>query len=376
MRRARLIPPAFVFALFVAAAAPARAQWVVSADLGGAHLRQTGIQESNAATLGADADWRADRGSFHTSFLGARAASDGWTGQGLLIGSLLGPLSSSASWELLPVAGFFAETNGRPTWSDELIGRIRLGTGAHGFAVGAGGGTTSLGADTHALFLGEVDGWRIVGPDRFTVGASYVDTRSTLFRQLTPLPVRYGDLTAGWQHDAASWAVGVSGGVRRGWAGAPNRDEWGSLEATAWVGEHAALVAGTGRTLEDVTRGVPRTTYVSLALRISSGVHERVGSASRVAGPQLMVVGSPNAPRTIVVTARDASTVELMGDFTDWQSVALARGEHGTWRLERELSPGLHRVAIRIDGGAWTVPANLPRASDDLGGEVGLMTVP
>lgn len=326
--------------------------------------------------LGANAAWRADRGSVHASFLGARSSGDGWTGQGLLIGSLVGALGPSAAWELLPVGGFFAETNGRPTWSDELVGRLRLGSGAQGVALGAGAGTTSLGSDTHALFLGEVDGWRVAGAEQFTLGASFVDTRSTLFRQLTPVPVRYGDVTGAWHHEVGSWSFGASGGVRHGWAGAPRDDRWGSLDATAWVGEHVALVLGGGRTLEDVTRGVPRTTYASVALRVSNEVHERIGTVHHASGPQLAVVGAAGAPRAIVVTAREANTVELMGDFTDWQPVSLTRDERGMWRLQREISSGLHRVAIRVDGGAWTVPANLPHASDDLGGEVGLITVP
>jgi hypothetical protein len=31
---------------------------------------------------------------------------------------------------------------------------------------------------------------------------------------------------------------------------------------------------------------------------------------------------------------------------------------------------------LRIDGGAWSVPANLPRIDDELGGTVGLIVIP
>ena len=75
------------------------------------------------------------------------------------------------------------------------------------------------------------------------------------------------------------------------------------------------------------------------------------------------------------VRATGASTVEVMGDFTDWAPVTLSR-DGNVWRLSRALSPGPHRIALRIDGGEWTTPANLPRVTDDLGGAVGLMTVP
>ena len=48
----------------------------------------------------------------------------------------------------------------------------------------------------------------------------------------------------------------------------------------------------------------------------------------------------------------------------------------GTWRLDRTITPGLHRLMIRIDGGEWTTPANVPTATDDLGGVVALVAVP
>lgn len=77
----------------------------------------------------------------------------------------------------------------------------------------------------------------------------------------------------------------------------------------------------------------------------------------------------------IEITAPRAERVELRADFTDWSPVELTRvGD--TWRLEMPLPSGLHRVAIRIDGGEWIAPPNLPHADDGLGGTVGLITVP
>ena len=64
-----------------------------------------------------------------------------------------------------------------------------------------------------------------------------------------------------------------------------------------------------------------------------------------------------------------------MGDFTDWQSVDFGR-DGAVWKLDRPLSSGLHRLLLRIDGGPWIAPANLPRGSDQLGGIVGLITIP
>ena len=67
--------------------------------------------------------------------------------------------------------------------------------------------------------------------------------------------------------------------------------------------------------------------------------------------------------------------VELMADFTDWEAV---RCTASGWRMaiERLIARGTHRVAIRIDGGQWIVPPNLPRVADEFGGEVGIVVVP
>ena len=64
-----------------------------------------------------------------------------------------------------------------------------------------------------------------------------------------------------------------------------------------------------------------------------------------------------------------------MADFTDWNPEVLARAGD-VWTMQRVIPPGLHRIAVRIDGGEWIAPANLRQVTDDLGGVVGLITIP
>jgi hypothetical protein len=122
-------------------------------------------------------------------------------------------------------------------------------------------------------------------------------------------------------------------------------------------------------------RGIPRTTFLSLTLRVTGQRHLTISRRATVAGARVSIVRLDAARRRIEIRGVTASRIEVMGDFTDWMPVALdALGD--VWRVEREISPGLHRMAIRLDGGEWIAPANLPRATDDLGGVVGLVTVP
>jgi hypothetical protein len=46
------------------------------------------------------------------------------------------------------------------------------------------------------------------------------------------------------------------------------------------------------------------------------------------------------------------------------------------WELNAPLPSGTRRLTIRIDGGAWRVPANLAGADDEFGSRVGLLVVP
>jgi len=71
----------------------------------------------------------------------------------------------------------------------------------------------------------------------------------------------------------------------------------------------------------------------------------------------------------------DARQVELMGSFTDWAPVRLTSTAPGVWSFNVFLAPGVHRVNIRVDGGAWSVPPGLTAVRDEFGGEVGLLIV-
>jgi hypothetical protein len=76
------------------------------------------------------------------------------------------------------------------------------------------------------------------------------------------------------------------------------------------------------------------------------------------------------------VHLRDVSTAEISGDFTDWQPVSLERLHGGWWFQVLRVPPGIHRVQLRLDGGAWQSPPGLPRADDGPCGPSGTLVVP
>ena len=377
MRRARLIP---LLVGLVCFARPSGAQSRLTADLGASHLKQDGVPETSALTLGASADAAGDRASFHSSVLTMLAPLDRWTGQGVAVGSVIGPSPLRPRWAIDGVASAFGETHDGPTFTGEAIARAFLGSRSRGGAIGGGVGGTTHAAMSSPLYQALADAWWTLADERLSLSAALTSTHATFTDSSrfarAARPISYTDLAAGWQHERGGLSIAASGGVRGQGSAFDQTDAWGSIDATAWIAPRAAIEASVGRTLADLVRGVPSTRYLSVAIRISDRAHVTILSHGvEIAGPRLSIGAGADGERNIEVRAHDAQSVELMADFTDWSPIELSR-DGDVWRLERAIPPGLHRVAIRIDGGAWTAPANLPRVNDDLGGVVGLVSVP
>ena len=364
------------------------AQIQLTADVGSAVLRQTGLPESAVVTTGADLRWTSPNVSFASSALAAAASDGRGTGQGLIVGALHASPRAHLRWQVAGAASAYGLTNDLPTVSAQLMVRGYFGDAGRGIFAGGGGAEIVRNHLWRPALVGQSGAWWRRGRDYFLTTLS---ATSTVAEEHANFPVvgdyvvtnqaAYGDLASTWQREGRAYAITVNGGVRAGFRGVDAFDGWGSASAERWVAPHVALVASAGRALGDVVRGVPPTRYASLSLRVA--LQPRASLVPRPVAPPMrgprLIVGDAGAgaARGIEVHVESASSVEIMADFTAWQPVALERNSSGgVWRLERAVEPGLHRVAVRIDGGEWNVPANLPRVSNGFGGTVGLVTVP
>jgi len=165
---------------------------------------------------------------------------------------------------------------------------------------------------------------------------------------------------------------------------------YGEASATFTLGERVALFASGGRYPTDPVSGSVAGRYLSARLRLRTALlRPRVRSdpwlpsrslASGDGGggltAQLEVQPTPDGSARVVVRAPAAATVEVAGDFTDWQPVALRRAGADVWEAVLHIPRGVHRVNLRIDGGRWTAPAGTAHAEDEFGGEVGIVAVP
>lgn len=113
-------------------------------------------------------------------------------------------------------------------------------------------------------------------------------------------------------------------------------------------------------------------------LEIPSGRFASAGLSIRFGGP-----AAPSLPYSthdgitrLTLRADDATSVDVAGDFSNWNPVPARRCEDGRWCADIRIPPGRYRYAFRVDGGKWTVPDGSSTVDDDFGGKVAWLDVP
>jgi hypothetical protein len=184
-------------------------------------------------------------------------------------------------------------------------------------------------------------------------------------------PVRYTEGALGLHAESDRTSLDVSGALRRD----PDAEHlWEnaiSVTAAVWTGDRVAFVVGASKQLPDWIRGADAAETFTIGLRFRQSAPE-VTRATRIL-PVVQVTDGDT--RVLRIRAAGASRVEVMGDFTDWESRALVRSGD-VFEAQIPLSSGSHRLLVRVNGGPWKAAVNTPVVDDDLGGKVGLLVVP
>lgn len=152
---------------------------------------------------------------------------------------------------------------------------------------------------------------------------------------------------------------------------------WG-LSASRDVSPTLALVAAAGRAGSDPVTSVPGARYYALGLRLKVAAPPTAALPTRTAPDEsapFRIGPAVAAGREIVIQAPGARAVELAGDFTDWKPVLLHPWGEDSWRTLLPVRPGLHRLAIRVDGGEWQAPPGTRAVQSEFGGEVAEVVV-
>ena len=268
----------------------------------------------------------------------------------------------------------------------------RLNTGGTAGGVWLGAALGAAGTVNRRNELSRLEGGirRAVGPARIDVwlsrtgfGAAIAPGSSLGQGDSTETPdtlgrigvTDYTDLGSRVTFNLSRYALGVALTRRLGSA-AVRRTGW-ELSATWWVAPSVGLVGATGHSLPQFGFTVPAARYGTVGLRLALGARSPVeqprrstAEAKSNAGPTVAVVD-----RRLMIRWAPARRAEVMGDFTDWKSKPLIPLGEGRWTLPSALSPGVHHLNVRFDGGAWVVPSGAVQVDDGFGGRVGLVVV-
>ena len=185
-------------------------------------------------------------------------------------------------------------------------------------------------------------------------------------------PVAYTDATFTLHGEGDRATFEATGGIRRDGDAATLWAPMATASAAFWTNDRMAIVLSAAHQLPDWVRGADAAEAFSVGLRFRQSAPEIV-RAQRVL-PIVQLSGDDES-HVLRIRAAGARVVDVMGDFTEWEARALTRNGD-VFVSAMTLSPGSHRLLVRIDGGPWRTAINTPVIDDDLGGKVGLLVVP
>lgn len=359
------------------------AQVTATVEAGISDVRYDGFLASGAASIAPTLRWEHPKGR---GFLTARG-----TYLRFESGRRSLDASANASWftplgrhwrgELGTTAGASDYANIASFNHGQADARLHWMNGDHGGWVAATAGRSSFGGGPRHVFVLALGTWLLqsdktvfVSLDRSFIGDTvYTDLRS-----------------AGRWRSTSIILEGTLGA--RFWSRGGGRGVFGEGSAAVTVAPHAALVVSAGRYPTDAVSGSIAGRYVTAALRLGAiGVRRRAapvlpgnvhaggadGSAS-LGETRLEVQAQQDDDVRLTLFAPGATTVEITGDFTDWQPVPLSRnpGNGDAWRGTFRIPRGVHRINVRRDGGRWLAPGGTTHGVDDYDGEVGIFIVP
>jgi len=192
---------------------------------------------------------------------------------------------------------------------------------------------------------------------------------------------RFGDLEGTLHWDLGAIELTAQTGRRFGDSYDVTADSrrWSAATATMWLSDRIAIVAGGGRQPALPLRGLPARSYAMGGLELAYWPLAK--SSVPVSLPRAPLVRSfefhagATGMQRITIRVGGVETVDVMGDFSDWSPLTLVRHGRDLWELSIPMSPGMHQINVRVDGGAWMAPPNMPTMHDSFSGEVGLMVV-
>ena len=353
------------------------AQIKANFDLGVSNVHYDGFLPSTAAAISPSFRWAAPRTLVLANGSYLRFASGNRSLQANMSGSVFSAPLGRWTAELTALAGASQYRDFTGFSHALLTARLHFDGRRAGAWVGGTSGTTSFVQAQRPVGALSTGAWTRLFTATWLANATYTRVGDSAYTDVEGAArTVHGRFTFDGSLGARVWSRGGGHGV------------YGEASGGFAVGPWIALVLAGGRYPTDPTRGSVAGRYLTLSLRLTALPGRSRTSLPGITRPVIhhSAPSSDDPPAAsaelqddggFVIYAAGAHTVEIEGDFTDWQPLKLALGATSAWALPAPLTPGTYRFSIRIDGGEWFVPAGVTRVVDEFGpGMVGLLTVP
>lgn len=361
----------------------APAQTTAALDLGMSRTRYADTLDASAMIVSPHLRFVSASGTLSATGSYSRFEEGRWSTQGNVSASVFTPTTRRFAAE--GTAAFGGSAHQDRTRTGRVIGMARghvLGA-TRGVWLGAGVGRMWDGILWRPTRLGEGGVWaRLAG-----AVASLRVTPTVVADTIEYTDTDFAIAWTGPRIDLAG-ALGARSGRSLPELGGKAKT-WGNGSAAIWLTRAVALVGSVGTYPSDLTQGFPSGRFATLGLRLAAHRYQASGRTDAAIVERnadaggIAVTGSitefrharTGANQTLWFRVSGASSVEVMGDFSNWVPVQLVRTSGGWWTITLPLRPGMYEMNVRADRGPWEVPPGLVQLTDEFGGSVGVLTV-
>lgn len=256
----------------------------------------------------------------------------------------------------------------------QLRGHWLLGRG--GFYGGLGGGFDRRRDDAGMLLSAAAGAWLRAGDALLgtSLSSDFISCDARVATMEADCRDRSVDAAASAEWVHAGYSLSGSIGMRRSQLVATR--PWGTVALVLPLNAWLATVVSAGVAPADPVLGTERSRYLMLALRVGPSRRAATTPAPAAEPPVAVLATAARGERLLRIRIHAERRVEIAADFTGWAPVAMRRAGTDIWEAALAIAPGVHRLSVRVDDGAWRAAPGLAPAADDYGGEAGVLLVP
>ncbi|MBW3628407.1 MAG: glycogen-binding domain-containing protein [Gemmatimonadetes bacterium] len=175
---------------------------------------------------------------------------------------------------------------------------------------------------------------------------------------------RWEEATGSAALDLGGVLVGVTGGARFG----ALRERWAAGRVAARMTPRIALVLEGGRTPSSLIAGRAAGDHATVGISVTTG------PAAPRGRPTLPPVVRHGERARISLHAAPGALVEIFADWNGWRGEKMQEVAPGKYQVEVRPAAGVHRFALRVNGG-WRTPPGYEVEEDEFGGKRAVLRV-